>query len=59
MSLCRRSLLLAAPALLPGLAARAQGGGQDGPVLVAAAADLQFGPWQGFVRDPHTSAPLG
>ncbi len=42
MSLRRRSLLLAAPALLPRLAARAQGGGQDGPALVAAAADLQF-----------------
>ena len=42
MSLRRRSLLLAAPALLPGLAARAQGSGPDGPALVAAAADLQF-----------------
>lgn len=42
MPLRRRSLLLAVPALLPRLAARAQGGGQDGPALVAAAADLQF-----------------
>ena len=42
MPLRRRALLLAAPALLPGVAARAQGAGPDGPVLVAAASDLQF-----------------
>ena len=46
MSLRRRSLLLAMPALLPGLEANAQGNGQangqDGPALVAAAADLEF-----------------
>ena len=42
MPLSRRVLLLAAPGLLTGLTARAQGAGEDGPALVAAAADLQF-----------------
>lgn len=42
MPLRRRALLLAAPALLPTAAARAQGAGPDGPALVAAASDLQF-----------------
>lgn len=42
MFLRRRALLLAAPALLPGLAARAGGSDQNVPALIAAASDLQF-----------------
>ena len=27
--------------------------------LLAQAIEAEAGPWQGFVRDPHTSAPYG